>query len=266
VLHQQNIHTPAKLTKWLGIETVVDPNDPNSTTVVANKKDPKCRFMFVHHFHFAISEVNLDRYLYGQHGRDKLKITRDSLAEIMTYHQVMPAYLDFMLVFGAQSDPKDLRFSGFREQVKLRTPFPGSSIPSLGRSGRHYQLCYNLKSAQFKKRSDENIKFDQWSIRQVAVYHQFDVENGTMLWIVTKGGEDLLDQYEQLIGSEGRAEDKQFQTPAMSLISSLSTHLLFCHWSTEDWRWYIRWQEEVLGHEVCQTTHSLVALLIVSIE
>jgi hypothetical protein len=250
VLHQQNISTPAKLTKWLGVEMVTDPNDPNSTTVFAKKKDPKCRFMFVQHFDLAMSEINSHRYLYGQHGRDKLKITRSSLAEIMTYHQVMPAYLDFMLVFGAQSDPKDLRFSGFREQVKLRTPPPGSSIPTLGRSGRHYQLCYNLKSAQFKKKSDENIKLDQWSIRQVAVYHQFDVELGTMLWVVTKGGEDLLDQYEQLIGPEGRAEDKQFQNPATSFISGLSTHLLFCHWSTEDWRWYIRWQEEVLGHEV----------------
>jgi hypothetical protein len=199
----------------------------------------------------TLLETDHDRYLYGQHGRDKLKATRNSLAEIMTYHQVMPAYLDFMLVFGAQSDPKDLRFSGLREQVRLRAPSPGLSIPSLGRSGRHYQLCYNLKSAQFKKKSDENIKLDEWSIRQVAVYHQFDVELGTTLWIVTKGGEDLLDQYEQLIGPDGRAEDKQFDTPAKSLISSLSTHLLFCHWSTEDWRWYIRWQEEVLGHEVC---------------
>jgi hypothetical protein len=190
------------------------------------------------------------RYLYGQHSRDKLKTTRNSLAEIMTYHQVMPAYLDFMLVFGAQSDPKDLRFSGFREQVRLKPPPSELCTPTLGRSGKHYQLCYNLKSVQLKSKSDENIKLDEWSIRQTAVYHQFDVDLGTTLWIVTKGGEDLLDQYEELIGPRGRLEDKQFHTPALSFRSSLSTHLLFCHWSTEDWRWYIRWQEEVLDHEV----------------
>lgn len=31
----------------------------------------------------------------------------------------MPAYLDFMFVFGAQSDARDLRFSGFRESLDL---------------------------------------------------------------------------------------------------------------------------------------------------
>ncbi|KAF2031394.1 hypothetical protein EK21DRAFT_63388, partial [Setomelanomma holmii] len=166
------------------------------------------------------------------------------LTEILTYHQVMPAYLDFMLVFGAQSDPKDLRFSGFREQIRLKTPSPTAALPALDRSGRHYQMCYNLKSVQPKNKSKESIILDEWSIRQTAVYHQFDVETGTALWIVTKGGEDILDQYEELIGPNGRPEDKQFQTPALSLGSSLSTHLLICHWSTDDWRWYIRWLEE----------------------
>jgi hypothetical protein len=168
----------------------------------------------------------------------------------MTYHQVMPAYVDFMLVFGAQSIPKDLRFSGFREHVKLKSPSAGSTISSLGRSGQHYQLCYNVKSVQSKKKSDESVKLDEWSIRQTAVYHSFDVVQGTALWIVTKGGDDLLDRYEELIGPDGRAEDKQYRTPDLAFWSSLATHLLFCHWSTEDWRWYIQWLEEVVDHEV----------------
>jgi hypothetical protein len=194
--------------------------------------------------------TNSSRYIYGQHSRDKLKITRSSLTEIMTYHQVMPSYLDFMMVFGAQSEPKDLRFSGFRENVRLRTTSSQSSMLSMGRSGRHYQLCYNLKSVCFKKRSHEDLKLDEWSIRQTAVYHQLDVESGSALWLVTKGGDDLLDQYEELTGPNGRPEDKQFGTPGLCFGSSLATHLLFCHWSTEDWRWYIRWLEEVLDHEV----------------
>jgi hypothetical protein len=136
----------------------------------------------------------------------------------MTYHQVMPAYLDFMFVFGSQSDANDLRFSGFREQVQLK-PHPAClSIPGLGRSGRHYQLCYNLKSVYRKKQSHENVKLDEWSIRQAAVYHQFDVEHGTTLWIVTKGGRDLLDRYEELTGSNGRPEERQFHHISSSVI------------------------------------------------
>jgi hypothetical protein len=179
-----------------------------------------------------------------------LKTTRSSLAEIMTYHQVMPTYLDFMLVFGAQSDPKDLRFSGFREQIQLRAPATGLSSSTLGRSGRYYQICYNLKSVQMKKKSAENVTRDDYSIRQASILHVFDVVLGTTLWIVTKGGEDLLDQYEELVGPNGRPEDKQFHTPGAAFASSLSTHLMFSHWATEDWRWYIRWQEEVLDYNV----------------
>ena len=168
----------------------------------------------------------------------------------MTYHQVMPAYLDFMLVFGAQSDAKDLRFSGFREQIRLKTPPIAHSIPALGRSGRLYQLCYNLKGVQLKKQSNEDIKLDEWSIRQAAIYHQFDVEYGTTLWIVTKGGGDILDRYKELTGPNGRPEDRTFGSLESCFRSSLSTHLLLSHWSTEEWRWYIRWLEEVLDHDV----------------
>ncbi|KAF1851034.1 uncharacterized protein K460DRAFT_328553 [Cucurbitaria berberidis CBS 394.84] len=232
-LDKRNIHSPSKLTQWLGVEFVVDPTDPNTQHVIARKRDPKCRFI----------------YFYGQNSRDKLKTTRSSLTQILTYHQVMPVYMDFMLVFGAQSDAKDLRFSGFREQILLKTPPSGQSIPALGRSGRTFQLCYNLKGVQFKKQSNENIKLSEWSIRQTAVYHKFDVEYGTTLWIVTKGGEDILNRYKELTGANGRPEDRTFCDPASCFRSTLSTHLLLSHWSTEDWRWYIRWLEEVLDHE-----------------
>lgn len=206
--------------------------------------------MYVFDENSTLQDANIPRYIYGEHSRDKLKVTRGALVEIMIYHQVMPSYLDFMLVFGAQSDPKDLRFSGFREQIRLKTPTSHSAIPALGRSGRHYQLCYNLKSVQKKKKSEESITLDEWSIRQTAVYHQFDVDAGTSLWIVTKGGDDLLQQWEELTGPSGRPEDKQYRTANLAFGSCLSTHLLFCHWSTEDWRWYSQWLEEVLDHVV----------------
>ncbi|KAH7390459.1 hypothetical protein BKA66DRAFT_568404 [Pyrenochaeta sp. MPI-SDFR-AT-0127] len=232
-LDRRNVHSPSKVTQWLGVEIVGDLTDPNMQHVIALKRDPRCRFI----------------YFYGQNSRDKLKTTRASLTQIMTYHQVMPVYLDFMLVFGAQSDAKDLRFSGFREQIRLKTPPSEHSIPSLGRSGRLFQLCYNLKGVQSKTKSHENIKLDEWSIRQAAVFHQFDVEYGTTLWVVTKGGKDILDRYKELTGPNGRSEDRTFQDPESCFRSSLSTHLLICHWSTEEWRWYIRWLEQVLDHE-----------------
>ncbi|KAK2765344.1 hypothetical protein FQN54_008190 [Arachnomyces sp. PD_36] len=181
--------------------------------------------------------------------RDQLLITRSSLTEVFTYHQVMPVFLDFIFVFGAQSDATDLRFSGFRQNTMMRDPPRRPSMPELGWSGRCFQLCYNLKGVTLKLKNSSDSTLDEWSIRQAAVYHQFDVVCGTTLWIVVKGREDLHQRFKELTGKDGRPEDKTFETVPDCLRSSLAAHLLYCQWSTESWRWYIRWLEEVIEGE-----------------
>jgi hypothetical protein len=180
------------------------------------------------------------------------------LVRILTYHQVLPVYLDFMFVFGSQSEPRDLRFSGFREQTMLRVPTPPheSVVTELGRSGRHYQLCYNLKCVTLKTKNEVDLSLNEWSIRQAAIHHQFDVVHGTTLWIVTKGRHpDLGERFREMTGKNGRPEDKSFGTLDRCFRSSLSAHLLYCHWCTEDWRWYIGWMEEVIEDEVTPAEH-----------
>jgi len=243
VREKRYLHTPAKVTQWLAADIVQDTTDSNVQHVVARKRDPRCRFI----------------YFYGQHSRDQLKTTRDSLCRILTYHQVMPVYIDFMLVFGGQSNAKDLRFSGFREQTRLKTPANGHPAPELGRSGKHFQLCYNLKGVQFKKESNENIKLDEWSIRDAAIYHRFDVQYGTTLWIATKGGTDLRDRYEELTRPTGQPNDNIYKDPSSCFRSALQTHLLYCQWSTEDWRWYILWLEKVVEQESMMAVDGLRA-------
>ncbi|CAN9275664.1 unnamed protein product [Alternaria alternata] len=230
----KNIHSAAKLSEWLGVDILSDASDPTVKQVITRKKDPKCRFICI----------------YAENSRDKLKLTRESLCQIMSYHQIMPVYLDFMLVFGSKSDAKDLRFSGFRDQIQLKPPTSGHhEIPELGRSGKIFQLCYNLKSVHLEKRGSEKPEPTDWSIRDAAFYHQFDVEYGTTLWIVTKGGLDILDRYQELVGPSVRPGQGAYDDLASCFRSTLATHLLYCQWSTEDWRWYIVWLEEIVDEE-----------------
>ncbi|XP_014559872.1 hypothetical protein COCVIDRAFT_23857 [Bipolaris victoriae FI3] len=236
--HRRYIHSSTKLTEWLGITLAPDTCGPSRQHSTVQKRDPKCRFI----------------YLYGESSRDKLKITRQSLCEILSYHGVMPVYLDFMLVFGGQTDARDLRFSGFREQICLRNSTTGHAAPELGRSGSLFQLCYNLKGVQSRKTSDENIRLHVWTIRDAAIYHQFDVKYGTTLWIVTKGGRDILDRFLEL---SGRPEDSMYHDYIACFRSTLVTHLLYCHWSTEDWRWYIVWLERMIDLESGMAVYGL---------
>lgn len=160
----------------------------------------------------------------------------------------MPAYLDFMFVFGAQSDARDLRFSGFRESLDLTGAYMRPSM--LGRGGKRFQLCYNLKGVTLHKGNEENIKLSAWTVRQAAIYHQFDVVSGNSVWIITKGRLDLQQRFKSLTGPEGHPENSSFDDAAQCFTSSLAAHLMYCQWSTEDWREYLRWLEDVVDHEV----------------
>jgi hypothetical protein len=172
------------------------------------------------------------------------------LAQVFTFHQVMPVYLDFISVFGAQTEPRDRRFSGFREQTTLAHPPRGLVFSEIGRSGRQYQICYNLKTAALKSEHKMDMRLSEWSVQPAAFHHQFDIVNGRTLWIVTKGNRDIQERYKELTGKDGRLEDRSFGTVEECFRSSLAAHLTFCHWSTENWRWFILWLENVMEEEV----------------
>jgi hypothetical protein len=127
-------------------------------------------------------------------------------------------------------------------------------VPALGRSGRGYQLCYNLKTAVNKSElsmEKPDLKDEDWSIRQAAFHHQFDVVTGTTLWITASGHEDVQNRVQELTSSvKGRVDAKAFKTQEECFKSSLAVHLLFCHWSTQGWREYLRWLEDVVEEEV----------------
>ena len=162
----------------------------------------------------------------------------------------MPCYLDYISVFGSHEFARDLRFSGFREQILLDRSVARLPIPDLGRSGRQFQLCYNLKAGARASDTPTAAGRNEWHIRQAAFHHQFDVDEGTTLWIVTKGNLDIKERIQSLTGEEGRDEDRAFATPEQCFRSSLPVHLLYCQWSTEEWRWYIQSLEDDIDQEV----------------
>ncbi|KAH8807982.1 hypothetical protein F5884DRAFT_350507 [Xylogone sp. PMI_703] len=171
------------------------------------------------------------------------------LVRILTYHQLMPGFIDFLCVFGSQDEPRGLRFSGFREQTLLSKHIRGPAVEFLGRSGRQFQLCYNLKAVNCTSPPDTKFLMKQWSIRQAGIHHQFDVETGITVWIVVKGDKEIKNRIEDLTGPDGRPEDRSFNSPGECFNRTLGAHMVYCHWATEGWRSYIQWLEEYIDHE-----------------
>ncbi len=195
-------------------------------------------------------ESNGPSFIYGNHSRARLRITEPMLKELLSYHQVMANYLDFVFLFGQNSGPNDMRFSGFREQTYLRPPVTPKGLENLGRSGRGYEVSYNLKTVQLKTEDDPA----SWSVRQAGVYHAFDVLYGTTTWAITRAlsneKHDLKERIEELTGPAGRLEDRTFYSPEDCFRSSLSIHSVMIHWASESWRWYLQWLDEMVEEEV----------------
>lgn len=176
--------------------------------------------------------------------------------EILTFHQVMPSYLDLLFLFGNSIGPNDLKFGAFREQSSLRTTSIGCD--AMYRSGQQYEICYNLKTI---RREDFAAvpRFDiparvEWHVKQAAVYHKFDIKFGTTVWIFTRGALDLEKRFTEVTGPTGRQEDRSFDKPKDCFRSSLAMHAFMIHWASESWSHHLQFLDEKLDSEVRNCT------------
>lgn len=193
----------------------------------------------------------------------------------------MPSYIDFVSAFCKKrqddEDVSDLRFSSFRESIRLSPDSSGLDLPHLALSGRGFQLSYNLKSVTNKSKEKPswpevmNTKDTwDWSVRQAVFHHQFDMKEGSSLWIITSARDYLQKRVQKITGQtarklpatghvnsgededelQSRPADRTYTTAADSFIASLAIHLMLAQYASEDWRGYVRWLEQMLEKKV----------------
>ncbi len=144
---------------------------------------------------------------------------------------------------------RDLRFSGFRSETYLQNPDFATIIDSLGRSGRRYQLCYNLKTVVLKRYCKQGPVVGLWKIRQAAIHHQLDIGCGTQLWIFGDPHAAIKDRISEVFNDQINHRDKVVDILA-SFQSSLGVHLEIARWSTGGWRQHILSLEETVENVV----------------
>ena len=217
-----------------------------------------CKFSFHKPRIFHRQMLIVRSFLYGGHSEARLNITKKMLLRILTYHQVTPNYLNFLVVFGNHEHSREKRFSGFRGECMVGVQ--ALAAECLGRSETSYQLCYNLKTIVRQTADGQLAPPDsRWSTRQCAIHHQFDSKKGNSLWIITRTGQEIKQRIEALTGKDGRKEDREFQTPEQRFKASLAVHLLLCYWSSENWRTYLQWLEDLVEREVSLKTSQITS-------
>lgn len=155
-----------------------------------------------------------------------------------TYLQIMPEFLDLLMIFEKQSRPQHFHRSFFQHRTRLsdngfKKSSRGLAVPDLGWSGRDLQLCYNLKCAERSSQGDW-----PWSIRDCVVDHSFDVEFVRITWVIFKGDSLIQDRIQSATTDPNTAEMSSFQTPGEAFASTLMTHLLLIEWASENWDQY----------------------------
>ncbi|KAI1417322.1 hypothetical protein F5Y13DRAFT_83130 [Hypoxylon sp. FL1857] len=195
-----------------------------------SSQDPACRYVFIR----------------SKNSRAILELTHQDLAYLLSYHQVMPHFLDLLFTCGRQEKLQDFHYTAFRHENRLQKGDLNlkdkSKAELVGRSDRKIQHCYNLHSVE-RTRSGRG-----WSIRQTVVYHSFNIETGESFWIFIKGN-DIIEKRIIKATNSRRSMDmtpSSHQTLTGSFSASLVAHTHIMEWCGELWRWYINEVEDRL--------------------
>lgn len=177
-----------------------------------------------------------DSFMRAQTTAGPLELHPRMLLRLLSYYQVMPHFLDFLYVYASPfGEDRELRFSGFRAEKTLVNPVPGTDNVYLGRSGRMYSLCFNLKNVAEK--NDGN-----WKIRQAAIYHHFDLGQSSQVWMFGDPHASIKDRIGELF-SVDENYPTSFSTLGQGFLSSLSVHRVCTQWASSEWRWNVSFLE-----------------------
>lgn len=155
---------------------------------------------------------------------------------LCSFHQIPPSFLDSIFSFGETLSPLDYGLAAFsNEDTLLARETHLTPVPSFGRSGREIRHSYLLRSVE---RSD-SVPNWSWSIRQLAVYHSFDVVTGRSTWITVKGNGLMLDRVSEAVDANPTFQQNSPLKAHEAFAATLDIQLVMLDSCDENWRWYI---------------------------
>jgi hypothetical protein len=76
-------------------------------------------------------------------------------------------------------------------------------------------------------------------MRQTAIYHSFDLENGRAMWLTVKANNEIRDRIKEGSESLEAMRASNSANPGSSFAACLITHLIVFDWCAENWRLYL---------------------------
>ncbi|KAG8669431.1 hypothetical protein FPOAC1_008826 [Fusarium poae] len=171
----------------------------------------------------------------SKHSKEQLRCSIHTFKYLCTYQQIPPSFLSCLYSFRRSLSAHEwCNLPQFNDDNTLLSKEKHLlPLPGLNRSGREIRYSFVLRSVE----SSESIttKPKSWGIRQLAVYHSFDVVSGQALWVTCKGNSFNEELFKEAL-SDTRNE---LGSIPQCFSFSLETLGMILDWCDSNWIFYI---------------------------
>ena len=105
----------------------------------------------------------------------------------------------------------------------------------MGLSGREIRYSFVLRSVE----SSTSVPNRSWGVRQLAVYHSFDIKNGQSFWVTCKGNSLNEELFQEALAENKCLRSSVLESVPQAFSSSLEVLTMLIDWCDDDWIFYI---------------------------
>ncbi|KAH7191891.1 uncharacterized protein B0J16DRAFT_410653 [Fusarium flagelliforme] len=180
---------------------------------------------------------NSPRILYvsikSKHSKERLRCPIKTFKYLCTHQQIPPSFLTCLYSFRRSLSAQEwCNLPQFNDDNTLLSKEKHIlPLQGLNRSGREIRYSFLLRSVE----SSNSVKDKAWGIRQLAVYHSFDVVSGQALWVTCKGNALNEELFKEAL-SDTRDE---LSSVSQAFSFSLGNLGMILDWCDSNWVFYI---------------------------
>ncbi|KAF4990348.1 hypothetical protein FGRMN_8483 [Fusarium graminum] len=121
------------------------------------------------------------------------------------------------------------------DNTLLSRPEHTLTLNHLGRSGREIRYSFLLRSVE----ASTSTPGRSWGIRQLALYHSFDVGTGQCFWLTCKGNSTIEDSINDALSNDPVFKPSAMKSVPDAFAATFDILAMILDWCDENWRWYI---------------------------
>ncbi|KAH6955593.1 hypothetical protein DER45DRAFT_604958 [Fusarium avenaceum] len=194
------------------------------THLQQKNRDPKIRYISIQ----------------AQSSKSRLKCPVAMFKYVCAYQQIPPSFLSCLYSFRISHSPYEwCNLPLFNDDNTLLCRNEHTlPVEQFSRSGREIRYSFVLRSVESSS-SVTTKSSPSWAIRQLAVYHSFDVVNGQSFWLTCKGNSLNEEQFEDSLAENRFLHPNSLRTVPEMFSASIDILSMILNWCDDDWRYYI---------------------------